>query len=85
MSKNFPNAIVPTEMDTLYRHALTKSWVHDENASLLGGISGNAGLFGTAHDLAKMMQFFVQFGSFDGKQLVSKEVVKEFYKSSIPG
>ena len=84
MSKNFPNAIVPTEMDTLYRHALTKSWVHDENASLLGGISGNAGLFGTAQDLAKMMQFFVQFGSFDGKQLVSKEVVKEFTKVQFP-
>ncbi len=78
MSKNYPNAIVPTEMDTLYRHDLTSAWVHDENASLLGGISGNAGLFGTALDLAKMMQFYVQFGSFAGKQLVSEKVVKEF-------
>ena len=84
MSKNFPNAIVPTEMDTLYRHGLTKAWVHDENASLLGGISGNAGLFGTAQDLAKMMQFFVQFGSFDRKQLVSEEVVKEFTTVQFP-
>ena len=84
ISKNFPNAIVPTEMDTLYRHTLTKAWVHDENASLLGGISGNAGLFGTAQDLAKMMQFYVQFGSVDGKQLVSEEVVKEFTDVQFP-
>ena len=36
------NNIVPTEQDTLYRKTLTRAWVHDENASLLGGISGNA-------------------------------------------
>jgi CubicO group peptidase (beta-lactamase class C family) len=84
LAKNLPNNIVPTEMDTLYRHALTKAWVHDENASLLGGISGNAGLFGTAQDVAKMMQFYVQYGSFDGKQLVSKEVVREFVKVQFP-
>jgi CubicO group peptidase (beta-lactamase class C family) len=84
MSKKFPNKIVPTEMDTLYRHALTKGWVHDENASLLGGISGNAGLFGTANDLANMMQFYMQFGRFNGKQIISEEIVKEFTKVQYP-
>ena len=34
--KNFPNKIVPTELDTLFRHTLTKDWVHDENAALNG-------------------------------------------------
>lgn len=84
MSKKFSNNIVPTEVDTLYRHGLTKAWVHDENASLLGGISGNAGLFGTADDLAKMMQFFMQFGSAEGKQLISEEVVQEFTNVQFP-
>jgi CubicO group peptidase (beta-lactamase class C family) len=84
VSKNFSNAIVPTEMDTLFRHTLTKAWVHDENASLLGGVSGNAGLFGTADDLARMMQFFMQFGSAEGKQLISEEVVQEFTNVQFP-
>jgi CubicO group peptidase (beta-lactamase class C family) len=58
--------------------------VHDENASLLGGISGNAGLFGSAQDLAKMMQFFMEYGTFEGKEYVSQEVVTEFTKVQYP-
>lgn len=43
--KHFKNHIVPTEYDLIFRKTLTKGWVHDENAALLGGVSGNAGLF----------------------------------------
>ena len=82
--KNYPNRIVPTEMDTLYRHTLTQGWVHDENASLLGGISGNAGLFGTAKDLAKIMQLYLQHGNYEGHQILPKPVVKEFIKVQYP-
>ena len=82
--KNFPNKIVPTELDTLYRQDLTQGWVHDENASLLGGISGNAGLFGTATDLAKLMQMYQNFGSFDGKRYISESTVKEFIRVQYP-
>ncbi len=78
------NPIVPTENDTLFRHALTKGWVHDENAALLGGVSGNAGLFGTATDVLKMMQLYQNFGEFDGKRLLKKETVKEFIKIQYP-
>ena len=84
MSKNFSNKIVPTEVDTLYRHTLTKGWVHDENASLLGGISGNAGLFGTANDLAKMMQLYLNYGTYNEKSILSEEVVQEFIKVQYP-
>lgn len=84
MSKNLANKIVPTELDTLYRKTLTQGWVHDENASLLGGISGNAGLFGTANDVANMMQLYLQFGKFDGKQILSEHVVQEFLKVQYP-
>ncbi len=82
--KNFPNKIVPTEIDTLYRHALTQGWVHDENASLLGGVSGNAGLFGTATDLAKLMQMYQNLGSYDGKRFISESTVKEFIRVQFP-
>ena len=75
---NFSNRIVPTENDTLFRNTLTQGWVHDENAALLCGVSGNAGLFGTADDLFKIMQLYQNFGNFRGNQLLSEAVVKEF-------
>ncbi len=78
------NAIIPTEMDTLYRKALTTGWVHDENASLMGGVSGNAGLFGTALDLAKMMQLFQNYGTYGNKKYFSEATVKEFTKVQFP-
>lgn len=80
----YVNAIVPTEVDTLFRKSLVKGWVHDENASLKGGVSGNAGLFGTADDLAKLMIFYQNYGNLDGQQLISSETVKEFTKVQYP-
>ena len=80
-----PNKIVPTEQDTLYRKTLTKDWVHDENASLLGGVSGNAGLFSTAKDLAKLMQLYQNYGTYNGKRFISEATVKEFIKVQYPG
>ena len=83
-NQNFTNKIVPTEVDTIYRHTLTKGWVHDENASLLGGISGNAGLFGTADDLAIIMQLFLQKGIYSGKRYISKKTIVEFTRTQYP-
>lgn len=76
--KNYVNDIVPTEVDSLFRKTLVKGWVHDENAALKGGVSGNAGLFATADDLAKLMLFYQNYGNVDGQQLISAETVKEF-------
>ncbi len=84
-SKTFKKpTIVPTEMDTLFRQTLVKGWVHDENATLMGGVSGNAGLFGTAEDVAKIMCFYNNYGAFEGKQLLSKETVKAFTMVQYP-
>ncbi len=83
-TKSFQNKIVPTELDTLYRHDLTQGWVHDENAALLGGVSGNAGLFATATDLAKLMQMYQNFGVFNGKRFLSESTVKEFIRLQYP-
>lgn len=76
--KDLSNQVVPTELDSMYRKSLTRGWVHDENASLLGGVSGNAGLFGTATDLWRIMQMYQDFGEFDGRRYLSEEVVREF-------
>ncbi len=82
--KGFTNAIVPTEIDSLFRKSVVKGWVHDENAALKGGVSGNAGLFGTADDLAKLMLFYQNYGRVDGQQLISAETVREFTEVQFP-
>lgn len=76
--KNYVNDIVPTEVDSLFRKTLVNGWVHDENAALKGGVSGNAGLFATADDLGKLMLFYQNYGNVDGQQLISAKTVKEF-------
>ncbi|MDG1571374.1 serine hydrolase [Robiginitalea sp. M366] len=82
---NRPGArTVPTEVDTLYRHTLTRGWVHDENASLRGGISGNAGLFGSARDLAVLLQCYAQYGNFGGRQVLDSAVVRESIRVQFP-
>lgn len=53
----FPKSrIVPTETDLNFRKELIHGTVHDEGAIMMGGVSGHAGLFGNANDLAKLSQ-----------------------------
>lgn len=82
--KSFKNPIVPTEYDSIFRKTLTKGWVHDENAALLGGVSGNAGLFGSALDLATYMQMLLQKGFYNGKQFLKPSTVNEFTRIQYP-
>src|SRR5437773_10332272 len=52
--------IAPTETDTVFRHRLLHGEVHDENAGRLGGVSGHAGLFSTAPDLARFARWLLE-------------------------
>ncbi|WP_243651262.1 glycoside hydrolase family 3 N-terminal domain-containing protein [Hymenobacter gummosus] len=77
----FPKArIVPTEYDSLFRQQLLHGTVHDEGAALLGGLSGHAGLFGNANDLAKLLQLYAWEGRYGGQQLLKAETVREYTK-----
>ena len=76
--------IVPTEIDTFFRHVHIHGHVHDEGAAMMGGISGNAGLFGTANDLAKLTEMYLQMGYFGGKQFISDTTMKEFSRCQYP-
>jgi CubicO group peptidase (beta-lactamase class C family) len=79
--EQFPvTKIAPTEADLTFRKELLQGFVHDELAALMGGASGNAGLFGTANDLAKMMQMYLQKGYYGGKQYILPATVSEFTK-----
>jgi len=70
--------IIPTEKDYEFRSQLLKGDVHDMGAAMLGGVGGHAGLFSNANDLAKIMQMYLNNGSYAGEYYLSKKVVKEF-------
>jgi len=68
--------IVPTENDMSYRRQLLHGHVHDMGAAMLGGVSGNAGLFGSANDLAKMMQMFMNGGTYGDRRYIQESTLK---------
>lgn len=79
---------LPTENDTYWRMRQLKGEVHDETASLLNGVSGNAGLFSTANDLYKFMRMLLLEGKYEDEkfappypvfnELFKKETVEQF-------
>lgn len=85
VSKVGLESIVPTEFDSVFRKTLVHGYVHDENAALLGGVSGNAGLFANSHDLAKLLQMYLNKGYYGGIQYLSSEVVDEFTSAHYNG
>lgn len=70
--------IAPTENDQHYRMRLIRGMVHDENAFAMGGVSGHAGLFGTADDLARILQMLLNGGTFDGRRYLKAETIAMF-------
>jgi CubicO group peptidase (beta-lactamase class C family) len=50
------SAIPPTENDREFRRSVVQGVVHDENAWVMGGVAGHAGLFASAGDVAKFAQ-----------------------------
>jgi CubicO group peptidase (beta-lactamase class C family) len=51
--------IAPTELDT-WRGRVLRGEVHDENAALMDGVSGHAGLFGSAEDVLTFAEWMIQ-------------------------
>ena len=70
--------IAPTEHDTTFRFRLLQGEVHDANAARLDGVSGHAGLFSNALDLARFAAMLLNGGAWDELQLVRSETVAQF-------
>jgi beta-N-acetylhexosaminidase len=70
--------IIPTEYDSLFRKNLIHGRVHDEGAAMLDGVSGHAGLFGNANDLAKLMNMYLNKGTFGGKRYLNEATLNEW-------
>ncbi|TYP71546.1 glycoside hydrolase family 3 N-terminal domain-containing protein [Aquimarina intermedia] len=78
LNKFDKNRIVPTEDDQFFRKQVIQGYVHDQGAAMFGGIGGHAGLFANANDVAKIMQMYLNGGSYGGKTFIRKETLDEF-------
>ncbi len=70
--------IVPTENDQLWRRQLVHGHVHDQGAAMQGGIGGHAGLFSNANDVAKIMQMYLNSGTYGGKRYLDQKTLNKF-------
>ena len=72
------SVVIPTENDNYFRYQTVHGYVHDMAAAMQGGISGHAGLFSNALDIAKVMQMYLQKGNYGGKQFITEETLQKF-------
>lgn len=86
LQKFDPSVIVPTEIDSFFRMEPIHGKVHDEGAILMNGVSGNAGLFGNAADLAKVWEMLINKGEgySDGKKYLKPSTISLFTSCQYP-
>jgi len=70
--------IAPTEFDSQLRHRLVQGEVHDENAYAIGGVSGHAGVFSTASDLAVFCQMLLNGGAYAHQRVLKRATIAQF-------
>ena len=69
--------IAPTELDP-WRGRVVRGEVHDENAFMLGGVAPHAGLFSSAHDLARFARMYLDGGTLDTARVLDPEIIRLF-------
>ncbi len=70
--------IAPTEFDAIFRKRLVQGEVHDENAFAIGGVSGHAGVFSTAPDLAAFCQMLLNGGVYAHQRILKRATIAQF-------
>lgn len=70
--------IIPSSFDPFLRKTVLQGFVHDESAAFQGGVSGNAGLFSNATEVARIYQMLLNGGELDGKRYLSPETCRVF-------
>jgi CubicO group peptidase (beta-lactamase class C family) len=76
--------IAATEYQPQWGRGLVRGQVHDENSWSLGGTGGNAGIFGTAHELARFGEMLRGGGSLDGVRVLAADTVAEMTRDQLP-
>jgi CubicO group peptidase (beta-lactamase class C family) len=74
--------IAPTGEDGVWKTDRPRPLVNDQNAALLGGVAGHAGLFTTTGDLSRMVLMLMDGGKFEGKRYVRAATVAAFLKKT---
>lgn len=81
LAKYPASQIAPTENDTKFRKQTLRGYVHDQGAALMGGVGGHAGLFGSANDVAVVMQLLLNKGVYGGQRLLDSSVIRQYTSS----
>jgi beta-glucosidase-like glycosyl hydrolase/CubicO group peptidase (beta-lactamase class C family) len=79
------STIAPTEQDPYFRERLVRGYVHDPGAAMFGGVSGHAGLFSNAYEIAVLMEIIMNKGVINEKRFFSTATIDLFnsYQSNI--
>ena len=78
------SVIVPTGFDKKYHRGATHGYVHDTAAGMLGGVSGNAGLFANSESLAPILQMLLNGGEYNGVRYFKRKTVREWTSCQYP-
>lgn len=70
--------IIPTVKEDFLRKGPVHGYVHDEAAAMLGGVSGNAGLFSTAKEVATIYQMLLDKGVMGDRRYLTRSTCELF-------
>ena len=70
--------VAPSEVDNYFRGQKLHGYVHDMGSAMLGGVSGHAGLFSNARDLAVLLQVILFKGEYGGMTFFKPETIQKF-------
>jgi CubicO group peptidase (beta-lactamase class C family) len=73
-----------TEYQPAVGRGLVRGQVHDENSWSVGGTGGNAGIFGTAADLARFGEMLRGYGTVDGVRVLHADTVAQMTRDQLP-
>ena len=71
----------PTRYHMAGRSPVIQAEVHDNQAFMLNGVAGHAGLFSTARDCARLMKVLLNQGMFNGSAFIKPETIAEWTRT----
>ncbi|MEI8186494.1 MAG: serine hydrolase domain-containing protein [Chlorobiaceae bacterium] len=71
--------IAPVEKDTLWPFTVPRPLVHDQNAALLGGVAGHAGLYSTTADLINLVTMLMNGGRVNNHTYIHPATLERFF------
>lgn len=76
--------IAPTEF-CRWRNRLIRGEVHDENAYVMGGVAGNAGIFSNVRDIVRICEAMLTGSARDGKRFLHRRTIEMMTMNYTPG